>query len=328
MVQMVCRLRHRKGESLGLTIYPSSTFTSLPAEIRNKIYGLLLITTDPIVVYREHPIVPGGAYHPGPHGRQVGSKVTGVTFGLLQVNKTITMEAAAVFYHNNVFYFGGSENYYLVDPWDPLYSFLYTIGNRNRSHLRYVEAEISRPLGLFKDSDGTFSRLVTGSNWLRKVYARDQHARIYPPVHDQQYYGPTVDYVSPAIEAVFRILGSEGSKLQLSLQLEFANLPKTTLDSGGQSRGWSWEVPDHIESMRKQFGVHSNGAEVRVDVYWKVMFFKSEFESKTREIENDGWDLLKTQDTIGPIRDYAFGRVGRTTCVTVQRRGKANLTAP
>lgn len=324
---MVCRLKYHKGEPLGLAIYPAPTFTSLPLEIRNKIYGLLLISSEPIAVYTKLSILLGEGYYPEPHEPQLSSKVAAVTFGLLRVNRMISIEAAAVFYHYNVFYFGGSQQWPLVDPWDPLYSFLFTIGDRNRSYLRYLEAEISRPRAVSKDSDGTISSLVDGSFWMRKVYARDHHARIYPPVHDQQYSGLTVDYISPAIEAVFRILGSEGLKLQLLLLLEFANLPETMYNISGQLSGWSGEVPDHIERMRRQFTGYPNGDGVRVDVQWKAMFFKSEFESRARKIENDGWDVLKMQETIGPLQDNSFGRMGRTTCVIFRRKSIANSEA-
>jgi hypothetical protein len=250
-----------------------------------------------------------------------------VTFGLLRVNRMISIETSAVFYHHNVFKFGGSQQWPLVDPWDPLYSFLFTIGDRNRSYLQHLEAEISRPRPVSKDDYGTTSWLVTGSFWMRKVYARDQHARIYPPVHDQLYSGPSVDYVSPAIEAVFRVLGSEGSKLQLLLQLEFAGLPGTTYDINGRLSGWSGEVPDHIEQMRRQFTCYPKGDGLRVDVLWKAMFFKSEFASRAKEIENGGWDVLEMQDAIGPLEENGFGRMGRTTCVTFRRKSIANSEA-
>jgi hypothetical protein len=43
MTPKVCRIKYRKGQPLGLTIYPAPTFTSLPLEIREEIYRLLLL---------------------------------------------------------------------------------------------------------------------------------------------------------------------------------------------------------------------------------------------------------------------------------------------
>lgn len=103
---MVCRLKYRKGEPLRLAIYPGPTFVSLPLEIRNKIYGLLLVASKPITVYSKPPNPPAEEQLQGPRGRYL--KVAALTFGLLRVNKMISIEAAAVFYHHNVFKFGGS----------------------------------------------------------------------------------------------------------------------------------------------------------------------------------------------------------------------------
>lgn len=80
-----------------------------------------------------------------------------LTFELLQVNKTIAIETAAVFYHHNIFKFGGLPGCHLVDFWDPLYSFPLIIGDRNRVCLEFLEADISRPGAVAKDADGTIS---------------------------------------------------------------------------------------------------------------------------------------------------------------------------
>lgn len=316
---MVCRLKYRKGEPLGLTIYSGLSFVSLPLEIRNKIYGLLLVASEAITVYsspnslaEEHLRRPRRRYE----------KVDALTFGLLWVNKTISIEAAAVFYHHNIFKFSGSQQCHLVDSWDALYSFLYTIGDRNRACLQYLEADISRPRAVTKDANGTISSLLNGSFWMRRVYARDQHARIYPPVHDQQYLGPSVDYVSPAIEAVLRILGSEGSKIRLSLIMEFGSLPEITVcESNGLLSGWSGEVPDYVEQTRKRFTSLSSGDGARVEVLWKGTYFKSEFLSRAEKIESSGWEVLEMQDIIRPTKENGFGRIGVTTCVTLWREG-------
>ncbi|EPE30123.1 hypothetical protein GLAREA_12846 [Glarea lozoyensis ATCC 20868] len=328
MVKKVCRLRYRKGEPLGLTIYPAPNFASLPFEVRNMVYDLLLIDSEPIVVYTE-PLPE--EYHRETYGPQSSSKVAAVTFGLLPVNRMISIEAAAVFYHHNVFCFRGPPSHlYVKDPWDPLYSFLRVIGRRNRSHLQYIEAEISRPQGVWKDFAGSNSLPVHCSSWMRKVCAREQHPRTYPPMVDQR--GTSFDYVSPAIEAVFRILGSEGSRLQLLLQKGFTPL---LMGDGmyndydyGYRYGWSEEVVDHVEQMRRQFTKCPNGDGPRVDVQWKTTFFKSQFELKAREIEDNGWGVLEKHDTIGPLTNNRFDdEKDRTTCVTFQRKSKANLEA-
>lgn len=50
------------------------------------------------------------------------------------------------------------------------------------------------------------------------------------------------------------------------------------------------------------------------------MFFKSEFGSRARKIENDGWDVLEMQDTVEPLEGNRFGQMGGTTCATFRRK--------
>jgi hypothetical protein len=252
-------------------------------------------------------------------------KVADLTFGLLLVNKMISVEASAIFYRYNVFKFRGSQNYYQADSWDLLYSFLFTIGNRNQACLQYLEADISRPMAVVKNANGKISSPLNGSFWMRKVYARDQHARIYPPVHDQQYLGESVDHISPAVEAVFRILGTKGSRLQLLLIMEFASFPEISIcESNGLLSGWSEEVPDYVEQMRKRFTSLSSGAGAnKVEVLWKGTYFKSEFLPQIKRIENNGWEVIEMQDSTRSPEANTSRRVV-TTCVTLQRNGVRN----
>jgi hypothetical protein len=117
--------------------------------------------------------------------RETCLKVAALSFGLLRVKKMISVEAADVFYHHKVFKFGKSHDCYLVDAWAPLSFFLFTIGDRNRGNLQYLEAEISRPRAATKDTNRAVSSLVEGSFWMRKLHGRDQHTHIYPPVNDR-----------------------------------------------------------------------------------------------------------------------------------------------
>lgn len=101
---MVCRLKYRKGEPLQLAIYPAPTFVPLLLEIQIKIYRLLLISSEPITVYTERRYLPAERQ---PYGTY--PKVAAVTFALLRVNRRVSTEAAAVFYHHDVFKFDGSQ---------------------------------------------------------------------------------------------------------------------------------------------------------------------------------------------------------------------------
>ncbi|KAF2192380.1 hypothetical protein K469DRAFT_716915 [Zopfia rhizophila CBS 207.26] len=331
MPRMICRIRHRAGEPLGLAIYPAATFMTLPREIREMIYEPLLIDSSPITVYSEPPYVPDDdnqarIYSPS-------SKFPHLTLSLFRVNRTIAIESASLFYHHNTFKFGGRHQPTLshmdvhsknTDYWDALYSFLYCIGPRNRARLRYIEADISRPLRVTKDTDGTVCSLVSGS-WMRKVHGRDQHARIYPSVCDESYPRLAVfDDVSPAIDAVFRILGHHGFKLQLSLIMDFGVWPQ--LYGEEFLFGWSEEVPDHVEAMRKQFTRPPNGEGERVEVLWKGGGEKSRFIWSSERLVQEGWEIVGVRDIFGPPTELD-SRInwGASVCFTLRRKGISSL---
>lgn len=299
MAPIVSRL---EGESLGLTIHPGPTFALLPLEIRNNIYELLLIAYEPIIVFGT--LAPTLLTHP--LGPQEHEKVKPLTFGLLWVSRAISIEAAAIFYRHNVFKFGGSTLGHLSDTWDPLYCFLLTIGERNRAHLQYLEADIGESSGVTKDATtGTIISYVKRLPWMRRVHARDTHARIYPPAqHGCLSPTPMVNYISPAIEAVFRILGSEGSRIRLSLSMNMDSFPGSIVGDDGLLYGWSCEVPDYVEHMRKRF-TSSPGGEARVDVLWKGTGFKSHFLLRFERFEKEGWELLEMEDIVKlPLNEY------------------------
>lgn len=327
---MICRIRHRAGEPLGLAIYPAATLMTLPREVREMIYEPLLIDSSPITVYSEPPYAPDDDEKARIHSRS--SKFPHLALSLFRVNRIIAIESASLFYHHNTFKFGGRHqptlSYINVHPkntdyWDALYSFLYCIGPRNRARLRYIEADISRPLPVTKDTDGTVSSLVTDS-WMRKVHARDQHKRIYPPVHDGPYSSLVFDDVSPAIDAVFRILGHHGFKLQLGLIMEFGIWPR--LYSEEYLSGWSEEVPDHVEAMRKRFTRLPNREGERVEVLWKGGGNKSRFIWSSARLVKDGWEIVGVQDIFGPPTELD-SRINWRTSVsfTLRRKGISSL---
>ena len=306
---MVCRIKYRKGQPLGLTIYPALTFTSLPLEIREKIYRLLLLAPESIVVNPQTPrTILFSSSIPVLQPRERLACLRPLTFGLLKVNKMISAEAAAIFYHQNTFRFemlkpqehlGKIDD--LLSPWDLLYSFLFVIGDTNRALLQSLELDISRSRAVAKEPNGTMSSLIAGMFWLRKVHARDAYPRLYAPVYDDsQFQGPSVEYISPAIEAVFRLLGVNQARLQLLLRTGFNDLPEVNVAMNGYRYGWTNEVPDHIEQMRKRFTT-SLGSQAQVEVIWETSCFKSLFLSKIKRIKYDGWEVLEILDVFGPL---------------------------
>jgi len=181
---------------------------SLSFDICQKIYQLLLVSSEPIIVNPKPPSM-NSHFNDSTPITEFWGRLTSVhhlTLELFAVNKIISAEATSFFYHRNTFgflmkldrqYRPGYERP-LFNPWDLLYSILYVIGRINRASLRSLELEISHLKSVVKELNGTISFLKTGSNWIRKVHARDQYPRGYARAKNQ-YQGPTVEYISPAI---------------------------------------------------------------------------------------------------------------------------------
>ena len=87
------------------------SFVSLPGELRNKIYEIILLQSEPIDPWLRY-------------GLQVPT-------GLFYVSKTVHREASLLFYSQNRFDFGGR------DP-EKLTSFLQQIGLRNASSIQHI----------------------------------------------------------------------------------------------------------------------------------------------------------------------------------------------
>ncbi|EPE30578.1 hypothetical protein GLAREA_03545 [Glarea lozoyensis ATCC 20868] len=224
------------------------------------------------------------------------SKVAEVTPGLLRVNHLIWTETAPIFYHNNIFTFQNEHRYPTVELWDIVYSFLSIIGDKNRFSLRRLEVDVPWPTILIKDEMGVVTAWRRRREWNSRVYEPATYDNsIYPPY--EHLCGIGVDYTAPAIEAVFRILGSEGSKLQLSLLPTGMYQPGSS-DPDTQQCCGNAEILDHVERMRRQYCVR--GAFSRVDVLWKTKTHVKGGAKVVKDLEDGGWDVNTTKDPLIP----------------------------
>jgi hypothetical protein len=128
-----------------------------------------------------------------------------------------------------------------------------------------------------------------------------------------------VDYVSPVIEAVFRISGSSIATLQLDLVIERGFLPGVQLgidDYVPDSNRWGLEIPDHVERMRREFTAVSGGGDSRVEGVWKGSGSKGHFDHEVGRIRKIGWDILETEERyrqperLGPLLLFTLRRKG------------------
>jgi hypothetical protein len=283
----VCRLKYRPGYPLALKIYPALNFLSLPIEIRTQIYKHLLVSPTPIRI----------SFNPGP---AVAKDLQNLTLTLLRVNKTVSLEAAQILYHFNTFSFSDhpdSSRWMSIDTdtWDLLYSFLHIIGPSNSTHLQILQIHISHPLILERTSNGTLLRDGDGPGppWIRKVYTRDSFHRLHGN-NLRLWFDRSgvpvarVDYISPAIEAIFRLLGRGNRKLRILIQQSDYHLPGVWYDEHEYPTG-GVEVADHVENMRL---AHGQG----IEVLWKGgIVRKKDVEEQMEEIRSSGWEILEIE---------------------------------
>jgi len=202
MASTVAKLDHHMGEPLPPSTHPATTFSSLPLEIRDKIYALLLISPEPLLVYKKR----GNSLQEGepqePHATYANLAHL-VTLGLLLVNRRLSIEAAKNFYHHNIFIIGGTRQLSLRDPWGPLYSFLTAIGDKNRSYLQFLEVEIATLKQLPTDGHRIISSRLNEYMYssMREICVPDRYARINQPGYGEGRPGPAPSAKTEVTEA-------------------------------------------------------------------------------------------------------------------------------
>ena len=111
----------------------------------------------------------------------------------------------------------------------------------------------------------------------------------------------TVDYLSPAIEACFRILGKHGPALTLRLALERGFLPGATMWHDQQvDDAFPWdslEVPELVERARREFTAG------RVAVLWEGEGLRDMFRAQEGDLERKGWEIVDAKEG-AILRDY------------------------
>lgn len=163
MPKIVCRITWKRGNPLGLAVYPSVTFLDLPREVRNQIYYEALVVSRPITVSSIIVGLPGPIeYNTETKQKTISHKciiegrdeiLNDITHGLLRCQKQVSSEAAVTFYQLNTFDFDGNE------VWNPLYTFLKGIGDSKRDLLRRVSVNVEPYKLVYQDRYG--ARITT-----------------------------------------------------------------------------------------------------------------------------------------------------------------------
>jgi hypothetical protein len=320
MPRTVCRITWRKGEPLGLAIYPSLSFLDLPREVRNQIYYEALVVSRPITVSSVTVDDPSYVQHtPETKQKTVSQKYTiegrdsildEITPSLLRCQSQVSSEATTTFYQLNTFYFDGNE------VWNPLYTFLKDIGDSNRDHLRNLSIAMAEPYKkIYQDRYGSrISAYRSRVSLLNPVHSSayppsPRPAALFtrprpmppPPGHTQPYYSAfarliprdeflsrPLQYIDPAIQACFRLLGSgrSGSPLTLVLVLR-AGVPGVDVKLGLSVLPMA--LPNFIEGVRQEFARS-------VRVLWNCVGRRDAVIKQTSSIQAKGWEVVKARD--------------------------------
>lgn len=298
MPKRVYRLRLRKGEPLGLSVSPeASCFLELPPEIRIKIYHYSLIASEPLTIW-------SGFQHEDiierPESIRLATCQTvtiGVSFsndlalGLLRCNRQVSNESAGILYQKNTFRIVGAWQYLCSSNWNPLYGFLQLIGEENRRNLRNLEMKMLQPSKLWQHADGTCTSNKPLWRFCEVVPQPTRFGSSSAPFEEG-----FVDYLDPAIEACFRILGRSKSTLTLRLILDEHLLPGVELMSDEQHADaytFKLDLPRLIETYRRRLtsGPDAAGS---VDVLWQGECLKDRFEEQIERIGDQGWLVVDT----------------------------------
>jgi hypothetical protein len=169
------------------------------------------------------------------------------------------------------------------DTGDPLFGFLDCIGQDNRNDLKNLEIEFNVPRSVHVRPDGIVTNPGGHPWWTCKVL---------PQYHYHNAYPDPLDYeVQPAIEACFKILGSYGGVLNLTLDVYHDTLPGT---KGGVDRwnSWSAALLDLIEDFNRQYTTR------RVLVKWRGSFKQKLYAHYEKDLRRD-WEILEARDDPG-----------------------------
>jgi hypothetical protein len=289
-----------------LAIYSTACFLDFPPEIRDRIYNNALtaprpITVSSVAVQKYQAQRNDSNQTVISHGYIVEGKdpiLYEIATNLLFCHPTIAAEAAICFYQSNTFYFKGDE------VWNPLYFFLQSIGDYNRSFLRNISVEVKMPTHLSQDRYGARITHEYGLPFhIVHSSARDPPPRVqYPRRQTLHEYDRLFQVLDPAIQACFRLLGFDGPPMLLNLDMKGRGIPGTRvfLDSTEANSALP-DLPDFVESLRQEFAR-------RVTVLWNGYGQKIFFEEARDQILHKGWEIVETREEEIPLPSWLVGR--------------------
>ncbi len=299
--------------------YRRTNFLTLPRELRNQIYDLALIASSPVVVWsgKLKSTFPPEQNDPDYNGKMAliwnlivdhqatVSSVQDLAPNLLRCNSTVAREAAMTFYGENTFCFLGDHN------WDPIVSWLQTIGARNRGHLTKLEARARRPWHSYQQRDGTRTKV---RDCPEELYQRSPHLYCSPESTEE---GIVENLNHPAIETIFAILASDADapKLTWTLRLDYDFLPGVQLGMDDQHPDVNWfgmDLPNLMEKLRGDYAADPRRSR-HMEVVWKGEGVRHEFVEQRDLIQERKWEIVEAIEAekrrTNPIVQAEYGSI-------------------
>lgn len=269
----------------------SFTFASLPIEIRDQIYELLLVSTSNILVWKGER---KNEYHYENNDwqppcttikwRDVDKAATRASLAplaldLFRCNKLVGRETARFFYTRNTFSFEGQHNFDVIEAW------LREIGLTNRSFLASIHISAGRPDYGWQLASGERVRDPERHN-LEEIYPRHPYLQLRADAREGH-----VDNINPSVEKIFVELGKRNSerKLKIIMQLLRGAYPGVRV-----ARNWDdclphlgyygMDLPNLMERCRS---LHTKN----VEVIWEGQDCRRELEEQQERLESLGWGV-------------------------------------
>jgi hypothetical protein len=281
--------------------FPPLTFFSFPREIRDKIYQHALVSTSNIIVWKGELESESVPLYQGPRRiwlghpasrlvwRAVSHKETAASLCTININllissKAVGHEAAMVFYNKNTFTFEGDHN------WDPVITWLKTIGPSNRNSLATLEVWAKRPDQVWQNPRG--ERLRHPGGWtMEEIYPR--HPYLGTPTAGFKY--GCVDNINPVLEEIFVMLGRRTSEKEITIVMRIdgrypgGGAEPEPMDQCPENSWYSMELPNLLEKFLE---LHSPPSEEgSVEVIWKGLAYQRLLIAEQDSIKNLGWDM-------------------------------------
>ena len=287
----ICRISWRKHEPLGLSSMSRTTIFDLPREVRDEIYRLSLTAPGPIMVWngwssdQSHTLEHRATKTQTFSVYRAVPELLGLAFNLLHCSRTISREAAEVFYCSNTFAFDGPAD------WSPLYLFLRMVGAHNRSHLTSLSIQTQVKWGLRDEHGVHVSTDRATCDGLPNPWPFGRVVPVAVAVDPRpQPADREVEYLNRlAIHACFRLLAEPGRALALHVGDCMWHAIPGVPQAGDSPFSRSMDAPNVVERLRQS----CRGR--RVEVLWTVTKRASTPPPDKGALEQAGWEVQETR---------------------------------